>query len=186
MFDINADAAANYGSIGVVIGHEMTHGFDDQGRLFTKEGNVENWWTEEDAAGFKKPCDAMTEYFNTLWVIKDELHANGVLTLGENLADHGGLNIAYNAFQLWQNEHGKLSDDNGFTPEQRFFLSYANVWAGSTSPEMLRYLTMLDVHSVDHLRVNGALSQCPYWYEAFDIQPEDTYYVAPEDRVSIW
>lgn len=186
LFDINADAAANYGSIGVVIGHEMTHGFDDQGRLFTKEGNVENWWTEEDAEGFKKPCDAMTEYFNTLWVIKDELHANGVLTLGENLADHGGLNIAYNAFQLWQNEHGKLSDDNGFTPEQRFFLSYANVWAGSTSPEMLRYLTMLDVHSVDHLRVNGALSQCPYWYEAFDIQPEDTYYVAPEDRVVIW
>ena len=186
LFDLNADAAANYGSIGVVIGHEMTHGFDDQGRLYTKEGNLGNWWTEADAEGFKKPCDAMVEYFNSLWVIPGELHANGALTLGENLADHGGLNIAYNAFQMWQNEHGRLPDDNGFTPEQRFFLSYANVWAGSISPEMLRYLTMMDVHSVMFLRVNGGLAQCDYWYDAFNIQPGDALYVAPENRVKVW
>jgi len=186
LFDLNADAAANYGSIGVVIGHEMTHGFDDQGRLYTKEGNLGNWWTEADAEGFKKPCDAMVDYFNSLWVIPGELHANGALTLGENLADHGGLNIAYNAFQMWQQEHGRLGDDNGFTPEQRFFLSYANVWAGSISPEMLRYLTMMDVHSVMFLRVNGGLAQCDYWYDAFDIQPGDAYFVAPENRVKVW
>ena len=186
LFDLNADAAANYGSIGVVIGHEMTHGFDDQGRLYTKEGNLGNWWTDADAEGFKKPCDAMVEYFNSLWVIPGELHANGALTLGENLADHGGLNIAYNAFQMWQNEHGRLPDDNGFTPEQRFFLSYANVWAGSISPEMLRYLTMMDVHSVMFLRVNGGLAQCDYCYDAFNIQPGDSLYVAPENRVKVW
>ena len=186
LFDLNADAAANYGSIGVVIGHEMTHGFDDQGRLYTKEGNLGNWWTDADAEGFKKPCDAMVDYFNSLWVIPGELHANGALTLGENLADHGGLNIAYNAFQMWQKEHGRLGDDHGFTPEQRFFLSYANVWAGSISPEMLRYLTMMDVHSVMFLRVNGGLAQCDYWYDAFDIQPGDAYYVAPENRVKVW
>jgi Predicted metalloendopeptidase len=186
LFDLNADAAANYGSIGVVIGHEMTHGFDDQGRLYTKEGNLGNWWTDADAEGFKKPCDAMVDYFNSLWVIPGELHANGTLTLGENLADHGGLNIAYNAFQMWQKEHGRLGDDHGFTPEQRFFLSYANVWAGSISPEMLRYLTMMDVHSVMFLRVNGGLAQCDYWYDAFDIQPGDALYVAPENRVKVW
>ncbi len=186
LFDLNADAAANYGSIGVVIGHEMTHGFDDQGRLYTKEGNLGNWWTDADAEGFKKPCDAMVDYFNSLWVIPGELHANGALTLGENLADHGGLNIAYNAFQMWQKEHGRLGDDHGFTPEQRFFLSYANVWAGSISPEMLRYLTMMDVHSVMFLRVNGGLAQCDYWYDAFDIQPGDALYVAPENRVKVW
>jgi len=186
LFDLKADAAANYGSIGVVIGHEMTHGFDDQGRQYTKEGNLENWWTEADAEAFKKPCDAMTDYFNTLWVIPNELHANGALCLGENIADHGGLNIAYNAFQMWQNEHGRLADDHGFTPEQRFFLSYANVWAGNTSEEMLRYLTMMDVHSVMFLRVNGGLAQCDPWYDAFDIQPGDAYYVAPENRVKVW
>ena len=185
-FDMNADAAANYGAIGVVIGHEMTHGFDDQGRLYTKEGNLENWWTDADAEAFKQPCDAMVEFFNTLWVIPDDLHANGTLCLGENIADHGGLNIAYNAFQMWQKEHGRLKDDNGFTPEQRFFLSYANVWAGSASEEMLRYQTMMDVHSVNFLRVNGGLAQCDFWYDAFDIQPGDAYYVAPENRVKVW
>jgi len=186
LYDFNADAAANYGSIGVVIGHEMTHGFDDQGRLFTKEGNIEDWWTPADAEGFKKPCDAMTAFFDTLWVIPDELHANGTLTLGENLADHGGLNIAYNAFQKWQKDHGILPEDNGFTPEQRFFLSYANLWAGTSTPQILAYLTMIDVHSVAYLRINGALAQCDYWYDAFDIQPSDKMYVAPEERVRIW
>lgn len=186
MFDMHADAAANYGAIGVVIGHEMTHGFDDQGRLFTKEGNMQNWWTEADAEGFKKPCDQMIEYFNTLWVIPDKLKANGTLTLGENIADHGGLNIAYNAFQKWQEKHGKLADDNGFTPEQRFFLSYARVWAGTSTTEMLEYQTKIDVHSTARLRINGALAQCEYWYDAFGIKEGDSLYVAPEKRIKIW
>ncbi|MCM1177785.1 MAG: M13 family metallopeptidase [Bacteroides sp.] len=186
LFDLNADAAANYGSIGVVIGHEMTHGFDDQGRQYTKDGNLEDWWAPEDAEKFKEPCDRMTEFFNSLWVIPGELHANGATCLGENIADHGGLNIAYDAFQMWQKKHGRLPDDNGFTPEQRFFLSYANVWAGTASEEIMRYLTMMDVHSIAHLRVNGGLAQCDYWYDAFNIQLGDALYVAPEDRVKIW
>ena len=186
LFDVKSDAAANYGAVGTVIGHEMTHGFDDQGRLYTKEGNMQNWWTDADAEGFKKPCDAMVEYFNSLWVIPGEVKANGTLTLGENLADHGGLNVAFNAFQKWQAKHGKLAEDNGFTPEQRFFLSYSNVWAGTATPEILSYLTMVDVHSVAKLRVNGALAQCDHWYDAFGIQPTDSLYVAPENRVKVW
>ena len=186
LFDLNSDAAANYGSIGVVIGHEMTHGFDDQGRLYTKEGNLGDWWTPADGEGFKIPCDKMAEYFSSLWVIPGELKANGTLCLGENIADHGGLNVAYDAFQRWQRKHGRLPDDNGFTPEQRFFLSYANVWAGTASDEILRYYVMMDVHSPIHLRVNGALPQIDSWYEAFDIQPSDALYVAPEDRVKVW
>ena len=186
LFDLNSDAAANYGSIGVVIGHEMTHGFDDQGRQFDKDGNLRQWWSEEDIAAFQIPAEQLAVYFDSLWVIPGELKANGHLCLGENIADHGGLNIAYDAFQMWQQKHGKLTDDNGFTPEQRFFLSYANVWAGSASNEILRYLTMMDVHSVDRLRINGSLPQCDYWYEAFNIQPGDSLYVAPENRVKIW
>ena len=186
LFDLNADAAANYGSIGVVIGHEMTHGFDDQGRQYDKDGNMHDWWQPEDAERFEALAQQMADYFSTLWVIPDELHANGKQCLGENIADHGGLNVAYDAFQMWQAKHGALKDDNGFTPEQRFFLSYATVWAGVTTEEYLRLLTMLDVHSVDRLRVNGALPQCDYWYDAFGIQPGDALYVAPEDRVKIW
>ena len=186
LFDMNADAAANYGSIGVVIGHEMTHGFDDQGRMYNKEGNLGDWWTPADAEGFKVPCQRMVEYFNSLWVIPGELHANGALCLGENIADHGGLNISYDAFQMWQKKHGTLPEDNGFTPEQRFFLSYANLWAGTASDEILRYLTMMDVHSPARLRINGALAQCDYWYEAFGIGENDALWVAPEERVKVW
>ena len=186
LFDMNADAAANYGSIGVVIGHEMTHGFDDQGRLYDKDGNLGDWWTEADAEAFKKPCDVMSAYFSSLWVIPGELKANGATTLGENIADHGGLNIAYDAMQKWQDQHGRLSDDNGFTPEQRFFLSYARLWAGTASDEILRYLVIMDVHSPARLRINGGLAQCDAWYDAFDIQPGDSLYVAPEERVKVW
>ena len=186
LFDLRSDAAANYGSIGVVIGHEMTHGFDDQGRLYSKEGNLGDWWTEADGEGFKVPCDKMADYFSSLWVIPGELKANGRLCLGENIADHGGLNVAFDALKMWQEKHGRLPDDNGFTPEQRFFLSYANVWAGTASDEALRYRVMMDVHSPMHLRVNGALPQIDSWYEAFDIQSGDALYVAPEDRVKVW
>lgn len=187
LFDLSHDAAANYGAIGVVIGHEMTHGFDDQGRMYDKKGNLSEWWKAEDAEAFKIPCAKMTEYFDSLWVIPGELHANGTMCLGENIADHGGLNVAYDAFQKWQKDHGRLADDNGFTPEQRFFISYANVWAGITPPaELLRYLTIMDVHSIDRLRINGALSQCNAWYDAFDIQPGNALYIAPENRIDVW
>ena len=186
LFDLNADAAANYGSIGVVIGHEMTHGFDDQGRLYDKNGNLCDWWTEADGEAFKKPCDAMADYFSSLWVIPGELKANGRLCLGENIADHGGLNVAFDALKLWQQKHGRLGDDNGFTPEQRFFLSYATVWASVTTDDLLRYLVMMDVHSPARLRVNGALPQIDAWYEAFGITEGDSLYVAPENRVRVW
>ena len=164
----------------------MTHGFDDQGRMYNKEGNLGDWWTPADAEGFKVPCQRMVDYFNSLWVIPGELKANGALCLGENIADHGGLNIAYDAFQMWQKKHGALPEDNGFTPEQRFFLSYANLWAGTASDEILRYLTMMDVHSPARLRINGALAQCDYWYEAFGIGENDALWVAPEERVKVW
>lgn len=186
LFNLNADAAANYGAIGVVIGHEMTHGFDDQGRMYDKDGNMTDWWAPSDAEAFKAACSRMAEYFDSLWVIPGELHANGTLCLGENIADHGGLNVAYDAFQIWQKKHGRLPDDHGFTPEQRFFISYANVWAGTASDEIKRYLTMMDVHSIDYLRINGALAQCDYWYDAFNIRPGDALYVKPGDRVKIW
>jgi putative endopeptidase len=186
LFDLNADAAANYGSIGVVIGHEMTHGFDDQGRLYDKNGNLCDWWTPADGENFQKPCDAMADYFSSLWVIPGELKANGRLCLGENIADHGGLNVAFDALKLWEAKHGRLPDDNGFTPEQRFFLSYATVWASVTTDDLLRYLVMMDVHSPARLRVNGALPQIDAWYEAFGISEGDSLYVAPENRVRVW
>ncbi len=184
-FDMSADDAMNYGAIGVVIGHEMTHGFDDQGRQFDKDGNMRVWWNEEDVERFKIPAEQLAVFFDSLWVIPGELHSNGHQCLGENLADHGGVNIAFQALQ--EATAGKtLPVIEGFTPEQRFFLSYANVWAGVTTPELLHYYAKIDVHSAQHLRVNGTLPHIDAWYEAFDIQPGDTLYVAPEQRVKIW
>jgi Predicted metalloendopeptidase len=185
-FDIAADDAINYGAIGVVIGHEMTHGFDDQGSQYDKDGNLKTWWAESDVKAFKLATEQMAVYFDSLWVIPGELRSNGRQCLGENIADHGGLNIAYDALQMAQKKHGRLPDDNGFTPEQRFFLSFANVWAGVSSDQILRYLTINDVHSANHLRVNGGLSQCEYWYKAFDIKPGNKLYVDPKKRVNIW
>lgn len=185
-FSKDFDDAVNYGAIGVVIGHEMTHGFDDQGRQYDKEGNLRQWWAESDVEAFNIPAQQMVEYFNGLWVIPNDLHANGALCLGENLADHGGLNIAFQALQLAQEQNGKLPEENGFTAEQRFFLSYSNVWAGVSTEELLRRYALTDVHSAQHLRVNGGVAQCNAWYEAFNIQPGDALYIAPEDRVDIW
>jgi len=185
-FSKDFDDAVNYGAIGVVIGHEMTHGFDDQGRQYDKDGNLRQWWAESDVEAFKIPADQLTQYFDSLWVIPGELHSNGRQCLGENLADHGGLNIAYKAFQLSQQQNGALPVENGYTPEQRFFLSYANVWAGVSSEEILRRLALMDVHSTGKLRVNGGVAQCPAWYDAFNIQPGDALYIAPENRVKIW
>ena len=189
-FDMNADDAFNYGAIGVVIGHEMTHGFDDQGSQFDKDGNLINWWTEEDRARFEERTKVMEEYFNAIEVAPG-VNANGKFTLGENIADHGGLQVAYQAFQNAQKAKQAKGDEalgekEGFTPEQRFFLAYANVWAGNIRPEEVLQRTKSDPHSLGMWRVNGALPHIGAWYDAFGVTPESPMYIAPEKRVSIW
>ena len=183
-FDMNADDACNYGAIGVVIGHEMTHGFDDQGRQFDKDGNLKDWWAEGDAERFTERAKVMVDFFNKIEVLPG-LYANGALTLGENIADHGGLKIAYAALQHAMKE-SPLGVENGFTPEQRFFLSYALVWAGNIRDEQIRVYTKSDPHSLAEWRVNGALPHIQAWYDAFGITPNDSMYIAPEKRVNIW
>lgn len=189
-FDMNADDAFNYGAIGVVIGHEMTHGFDDQGSQFDKDGNLINWWTEEDRARFEERTKVMEEYFNAIEVAPG-VYANGKFTLGENIADHGGLQVAYQAFQNAQkaaigNGQSALGVVDGFTPEQRFFLAYANVWAGNIRAEEVLQRTKSDPHSLGMWRVNGALPHIGAWNEAWNVTEESPMYLAPEKRVSIW
>ena len=183
-FDMNADDACNYGAIGVVIGHEMTHGFDDQGRQFDKNGNLTDWWSPEDAERFTSRTKVMEDFFNGIEVLPG-LKANGALTLGENIADHGGLKVAYLAFQN-ATKDAPLGVVDGFTPEQRFFLSYATVWAGNIRDEEIRSRTKSDPHSLSRWRVNGALPQIQAWYDAFGITSDDSMYIAPEKRVDIW
>lgn len=183
-FDMNADDAFNYGAIGVVIGHEMTHGFDDQGRQFDKDGNLKDWWTPEDAERFNTRAQVMVNFFDSIQVLPG-LHANGSLTLGENIADHGGLQVSFQAFKN-ATKDAPLRVVDGFTPEQRFFLSYAGVWAGNVRDEQIRLQTKSDPHSLGRWRVNGALPQIGAWYEAFNITENDSMYLAPEKRVSIW
>lgn len=183
-FNMEADDAANYGAIGVVIGHEMTHGFDDQGRQFDKDGNLTDWWAPGDADRFKERAQVMVDFFNNIEVLPG-LHANGELTLGENLADHGGLNVAYLAFQN-ATKDAPLGVVDGFTPEQRFFLAYATLWAGNIRDEQIRVYTKSDPHSLGRWRVNGALPHIQAWYDAFHITPSDPLYVAPEKRVNVW
>ncbi len=183
-FDMNADDAFNYGAIGVVIGHEMTHGFDDQGRQFDKDGNLKDWWTAEDAKRFEERAQVMVNFFDSIQVLPG-LNANGSLTLGENLADHGGLQVSFQAFKNATKDAPLLVKD-GFTPEQRFFLSYAGVWAGNIRDEQIRLQTKSDPHSLGRWRVNGALPQIGAWYDAFGIKEGDPMYLAPEKRVSIW
>ena len=187
-FDMSADDAFNYGAIGVVIGHEMTHGFDDQGCQFDKDGNLNNWWTAEDKARFDARTKVMADFFSSIEVAPG-VHANGEFTLGENIADHGGLQVAFQAFK--ENEAAKPASErlrprDGFTPEQRFFLAYANVWAGNIRPEEILNCTKSDPHSLGRWRVNGALPHIAAWYEAWNVTPESPLYVAPENRVSIW
>lgn len=187
-FDMSADDAFNYGAIGVVIGHEMTHGFDDQGCQFDKDGNLNNWWTSEDKARFDARTKVMADFFSNIEVAPG-VHGNGEFTLGENIADHGGLQVAFQAFK--ENEASKpaserLQTRDGFTPEQRFFLAYANVWAGNIRPEEILNRTKSDPHSLGRWRVNGALPHIAAWYEAWNVTPESPLYVAPENRVSIW
>lgn len=187
-FDMRADDAFNYGAIGVVIGHEMTHGFDDQGCQFDKDGNMVNWWTAEDKAAFDARTKVMEEAFNKIEVAPG-VHANGAFTLGENIADHGGLQVSYLAFcnnEAAKPETERLQKRDGFTPAQRFFLAYANVWAGNIRPEEILQRTKSDPHSLGRWRVNGALPQIGAWYEAWDVQEDSPMYIAPEERVSIW
>ena len=183
-FNMEADDAVNYGAIGVVIGHEMTHGFDDQGRQFDKDGNLKDWWAEGDADRFKERAQVMVDFFNKIEVLPG-LYGNGQLTLGENLADHGGLNVAFLAYQN-AIKNAPLGVVDGFTPEQRFFLAYATLWAGNIRDEQIRVYTKSDPHSLGKWRVNGALPHIQAWYDAFGITEDDAMYVAPENRVDIW
>jgi putative endopeptidase len=181
---MNEDDAFNYGAIGVVIGHEMTHGFDDQGRQFDKDGNFANWWTEEDSKSFNERTQVIIDFFNKIEVLPG-LMANGQLTLGENIADHGGLKIAYAAFKK-ATKDDPLPTVNGLTPDQRFFLAYANVWAQNITDEAIRNLTTRDPHSLGEWRVNGALPHIDAWYEAFGIDSTSTLYIPKAERVNIW
>jgi putative endopeptidase len=183
-FYMNADDAVNYGAIGVVIGHEMTHGFDDQGCKYDKDGNMLNWWKPEDATQFEARTKVLADYFSNIVVLGD-LHANGQYTLGENIADHGGLQVSYNAFlKTEQGKTTKLLD--GFSPAQRFFLSYANLWATNTRDAEIIRLTKQDPHSLGKWRVDGALPHIAAWYDAFGITPNDPMYLSTEKRASIW
>lgn len=183
-FDVEADDATNYGAIGVVIGHEMTHGFDDQGRTFDAAGNMVDWWTEGDAQRFNAQAEKLAAQFDEYTVV-DDLHANGHLTLGENIADQGGLRIAYDAFkQTQQFKDGKQMD--GFTPAQRFYLSYGRIWAENSSKEYLYQITKSDPHSIGRLRVNCTLRNIDTFFEAFGVKPGDKMWRDPADRAIIW
>ena len=184
-FDMNADDAANYGAIGVVIGHEMTHGFDDQGRNYDKDGNLADWWTEQDAETFKEKAQLIVDHFNSIEVAPG-VYANGEFTLGENIADNGGLNVSYTAFQKAKKDGQIKGDMDGFTPEQRFFLAYAAVWAANIREAEILRRTKSDPHALGRWRVNATLRHIDPFYEAFNIQPGDPMYMAPEKRSHIW
>ena len=183
-FDMNADDAFNYGAIGVVIGHEMTHGFDDQGSKYDKDGNLKTWWNEEDTKRFEERISVMREFHNKIEVLPG-LFANGSLTLGENMADHGGLMVSFQAFKN-ATADAPLKDVDGFTPEQRFFLAYANVWAQNIRDEEIRKRVKSDPHQLGQWRVNGQLPHMDAWYEAFGITEKDPMFVPKENRVTIW
>lgn len=184
-FDMNADDAVNYGAIGVVIGHEMTHGFDDQGRNYDKVGNLNNWWTEEDAANFTARAQVLVDYFNGIEVAPG-LFANGQFTLGENIADNGGVNISLQALQKAKSEGTIQEEMDGFTANQRFFLAYANVWAGNIRDKEIVRRTTEDPHSLGKWRVNATLPHIDGFAEAFGIKEGDKMFVAPEKRAHIW
>jgi len=184
-FDANADDAVNYGAIGVVIGHEMTHGFDDQGRLYDKDGNLNDWWNEEDAKNFKEKTQILVKQYSA-YVELDSLHVNGELTLGENIADNGGLFISYAALQKSYEKNGKPEDIDGLTSDQRYFISYGQLWRQHIRPKTLMRRLQEDVHSPGDARVNAGVANLPWWYEAFNIQETDKLYIAPEERAKIW
>lgn len=183
-FFMHGDDAVNYGAIGVVIGHEMTHGFDDQGRKFDKNGNLNDWWTDADAKRFNKRADVLVHQFDQFLVVDtDTVHANGRLCLGENIADLGGLNIAHDAFKMGSKETGKI---DGFTPDQRFYLAYAHVWAQNIRDKEALRRTKEDVHSLGRYRVIGPLRNLPAFYAAFNVKPGDYMYLPEDKRAVIW
>lgn len=181
---MDGDDAVNYGAIGVVIGHEMTHGFDDKGSLYDKTGNLNNWWTEEDTERFNDRTQVLVNLFNS-FVVLDDVHANGELSLGENIADLGGLNIAYTAFM--KAKDGKEVDDiDGFTAEQRFYIAYAHVWGQNVRDAEKLRLTKEDVHSLGEFRVNGPLPNITEFHAAFDVKEGDPMYLPVAERAIIW
>ena len=183
-FDVNADDATNYGAIGVVIGHEMTHGFDDQGRNFNADGNMVDWWTAGDSKRFTAAAEKLAAQFNQITVVGD-LKANGHLTLGENIADQGGLRISYDAFKTTQQfQEGKEID--GFTPAQRFYLSYGRIWAEHMTEEAIYQQTKSDPHSIGRNRVNATLRNIDTWYDAFGVKEGDKMWLAPAERAIVW
>ncbi|MDP3470131.1 MAG: M13 family metallopeptidase [Daejeonella sp.] len=183
-FDANADDAVNYGGIGAVIGHEISHGFDDSGSQYDKDGTLRNWWTDEDRSRFKVKATALQEQFDAYTVL-DTIHVNGKLTLGENIGDLGGLNAAYEAFKMTKQGQSNVKID-GFTPDQRFFLSWAQVWKGNILNETAAQLIVTDTHSPGPYRTIGAPVNMDAWYKAFDVKPGDKLYKKPEDRIRIW
>jgi putative endopeptidase len=183
-FDPTADDAFNYGAIGVVIGHEMTHGFDDQGRQYDKDGNMHDWWKEDDAKNFTERTDKYADFFSKIKVLPD-LNANGRLTLGENLADHGGLQVAWRAYKN-ATKRAALPVIDGLTADQRFFIAYAGVWAGNIVEAEIRNRTKSDPHSLGRWRVNGALPHIDAWYEAFGVKEGDKMYLPKSERLPLW
>ncbi len=183
-FDPKSDDAFNYGAIGVVIGHEMTHGFDDQGRHYDKEGNMTDWWTESDGKNFVERTSKYADFFSKIKVLPD-LNANGELTLGENLADHGGLQVAYTAYKNATKDK-PLKAKDGFTADQRFFLAYSGVWAANITEAEIRNRTKSDPHSLGKWRVNGALPHINAWYEAFNVKESDKMFIPESERLQLW
>ncbi len=183
-FDPTADDAFNYGAIGVVIGHEMTHGFDDQGRQYDKDGNMHDWWAASDGAQFKERTDRYADFFSAIKVLPD-LNANGRLTLGENLADHGGLQVAFAAYKN-ATKRQPLAEQCGLTADQRFFIAYAGVWAGNITEAEIRNRTKSDPHALGMWRVNGALPHIDAWYDAFGVKKGDKMYLPKEERLPLW
>ena len=183
-FDMTADDAFNYGAIGVVIGHEMTHGFDDQGRQFDKDGNMHDWWKDADGKNFTERTDKYADFFSAIKVLPD-LNGNGRLTLGENLADHGGLQVAWTAYKN-ATKRNPLGEKNGLTADQRFFHAYAGVWAGNITEAEIRNRTKSDPHSLGRWRVNGALPHIDAWYEAFGVKEGDKMFIPKQERLELW
>jgi putative endopeptidase len=188
-FDATADDAVNYGAIGVVIGHEMTHGFDDQGRLYDKIGNLNDWWTDEDTEAFDKRKQVLIDGFNKIVVLEVDgkpMYANGTFTLGENIADNGGVNVSYVALKNAMKKGEINGDMDGFTPEQRFFLAYSMVWAGNIRDAEIIRRTKTDPHSLGKWRVNGTLPHVGAFYKAFEIPEGSNMYITPNGRADIW
>jgi putative endopeptidase len=183
-FDFSADDAINYGGIGMVIGHEMTHTFDDQGAQYDKDGNVKNWWTKEDYEKFRAKTNSVIDLYNSFTVL-DTVHIKGALTVGENTADNGGIAIAYDAFKMTPQGKDSVKID-GFTPDQRFFLSFARIWRVKTRDAFLRTYVNNNPHSPAMWRVNGPLMNFTPFYSAFNVQPGDKNYKPEDQRIKIW